>query len=96
VAVGTQGLKIRWVIVPPVTVFVVYIKLASVYWYEPTLLTFCAFMFGVWIDAVVIGSLPYSATAVSAGEWILFISQLHLGGTTDGADGGAFCLVMFS
>jgi hypothetical protein len=53
-------------------------------------------MSSVWIDAVVIGSLPYCATAVSTREGILFISQLHLGWTTDGADGSAFCLVMFS
>ena len=53
-------------------------------------------MSSVWIDAVVIGSLPYCATAVSTRERILFISQLHLGWTTDGADGSAFCLVMFS
>lgn len=73
-AVSAKSLKVRWVVVPTITVFVVYIKLASVYWYEPTLLTFCAFMSSVWIDAVVIGSLPYCATAVPAGEWILFIS----------------------
>jgi hypothetical protein len=74
VAVSTQGLQVRWVIVPTVTVFVVNVELASVYWYESTLLTFCAFMSSVWIDAVVIGSLPYCATAVPVGEWILFIS----------------------
>jgi hypothetical protein len=74
VAVSAKSLKVRWVVVPTVTVFVVYVELASVYWYEPTLLTFCAFMSSVWIDAVVIGSLPYCATAVPAGEWILFIS----------------------
>jgi hypothetical protein len=73
-AVSAKSLKVCWVVVPTVTVFVVYIKLACVYWYEPTLLTFCTFMSSVWIDAVVIGSLPYCATAVPAGEWILFIS----------------------
>ena len=66
------------------------------YWYEPTYLTFRAFMSSVWIDAVVIGSLPYRATAIPTRERILFISQLHLGWTTDGADGSTFCLVMFS
>ena len=85
-----------WLIIPTVTVFVVYIKLTDVYWYEPTLLTFCAFVLGVWIDAVVIGSLPYCATSVSTSKRVLLISQLDLSGTTDRADGSAFCLVMVS
>lgn len=36
-AVSTQGLKVGWVIVKAVTVYVVYIKLRYVYWYEVTL-----------------------------------------------------------
>jgi hypothetical protein len=75
---------------------VVNIELADVYWYEPTLLTLCAFVLGVWIDAVVIGSLPYCATAVPASQWILFISQLNLSGATNRARGSAFLLVMVS
>jgi hypothetical protein len=63
-----------WHIIPPVTVYVVYIKLTDVYWYEPTLLTFCAFVLGVWIDAVVIGSLPYCATAIPTREWVVLVS----------------------
>ncbi len=72
--VSAQSLQVRWVIVPPVTVFVVYIKLADVYWYESTLLTLCAFMSSVWIDAVVIGSLPYCATAIPTRQWVVLIS----------------------
>jgi hypothetical protein len=75
---------------------VVYIKLTDVYWYEPTLLTFCAFVLGVWIDAVVIGSLPYCATAVPTSQWILFISQFDLSGATNRARGSAFFFVMVS
>ena len=74
----------------------VNVELANVYWYEPTLLTLCAFVLGVWIDAVVIGSLPYCATAVPASKWILFISQLNLSGATNRARGSAFLLVMVS
>jgi hypothetical protein len=96
VTVSAKGLQVRWVVVPSVTVFVVYIKLADVYWYESTLLTFCAFVLGVWIDTVVIGSLPYCATAVPARELVLFISQLDLSGATNRARGSAFCLVMVS
>lgn len=38
VAVSTQGLKVCWVIVKAVTVYVVYIQLRDVYWLEVTLL----------------------------------------------------------
>jgi hypothetical protein len=44
------------------------------FWYEPTLLTFCAFMSSVRIDSVVVVTLPDCTAAVSTGEWILFIS----------------------
>jgi hypothetical protein len=38
VAVRTQGLQIGWVIVKAITVYVVYIQLADVYWLEVTVL----------------------------------------------------------
>ena len=38
VAVSTQGLQIGWVIVKAVTVYVVYVQLTDVYWFEVTLL----------------------------------------------------------
>jgi len=74
ILVASRDAQIVPAIVKLVTVFVVNIELTDVYWYEPTLLTFCAFMSSVWIDAVVIGSLPYCATAVPTRERILFIS----------------------
>ena len=37
-AVSTEGLKVGWVIVKAVTVYVVYIQLADMYWLEVTLL----------------------------------------------------------
>ena len=37
-AVSTEGLKVGWVIVKAVTVYVVYIQLRDVYWFEVTLL----------------------------------------------------------
>jgi hypothetical protein len=83
-----------WLIIPTVTVYVVYVKLAYVYWHITTLLTYCAFVFSIWIDAVVIGSLPYCATAIPTREWVLLISQLHLGWTTNRARGSAFFFVM--
>jgi hypothetical protein len=38
VAVSTQGLQVGWVIVKAVTVYVVYVQLTDVYWFEVTLL----------------------------------------------------------
>ena len=38
VAVSTQGLKVGWVIVKAITIYVVYIQLRDVYWLEVTLL----------------------------------------------------------
>ena len=37
-AVSTEGLQVGWVIVKAVTVYVVYVQLADVYWLEVTLL----------------------------------------------------------
>jgi hypothetical protein len=74
VAVGTQSLQVSRVIVKAVTVYVVYIKLRDVFWYEPTLLTFCAFMSNVWIDGVVVVNLPYGTASISTSQWSGFIS----------------------
>ena len=38
VAVSTEGLKVGWVIVKAVAVYVVYIQLADMYWLEATML----------------------------------------------------------
>jgi hypothetical protein len=38
-AVSTEGLQIGWVIVKAVTVYVVYIQLADVYWLKGTVFT---------------------------------------------------------
>ena len=73
-AVSAQSLQIVWLIIPPVTVFVVYIKLADVYWYEPTLLTFCAFMSSVWILVVNDIAFVNSLASIPTREWISFIS----------------------
>ena len=36
VAVSTEGLKVGWVIIKAVAIYVVYIQLANVYWLEVT------------------------------------------------------------
>ena len=38
VAVSTQGSQVVWVIIKAITVYVVYIQLADVYWMEVTFL----------------------------------------------------------
>ena len=63
-----------WLIIPTVTVFVVYIKLTDVYWYESTLLTFCSFMSSVWILVVDDVAFIDSLASVPTREWISFIS----------------------
>jgi hypothetical protein len=96
VTVSAQSLQIVWRIIPPVTVFVVYIKLTDVYWYEPTLLTFCAFMSSVWILVVNDIAFVNSLASISTRKRVVLISQLDLGGATNRARGSAFCLVMVS
>ncbi len=52
----------------------VYIKLTDVYWYEPTLLTFCAFMSSVWILVVNDVAFVNSLASVPTRKWIGLIS----------------------
>ena len=63
-----------WLIIPTVTVFVVYIKLTDVYWYESTLLTLCAFMSSVWILVVNDVAFVDSLASVPTRKRIGFIS----------------------
>jgi hypothetical protein len=63
-----------WLIIPTVTVFVVYIKLTDVYWYESTLLTFSTFMSSVWILVVDDVAFVDSLASIPTGKWIGFIS----------------------
>jgi hypothetical protein len=72
--VSAKSLEIVWLIIPTVTVFVVYIKLTDVYWYESTLLTFSAFVLGVWILVVDDVAFVDSLTSIPTGKWIGFIS----------------------
>jgi len=39
VAVSTESLKVGWVIIKAITVYVVYIQLADMYWLKGTVLT---------------------------------------------------------
>ncbi len=52
VAVSTQGLKVGWVIVKAVTVYVVYVQLADVYWLEVAVLAVVLLVDCVWVLAL--------------------------------------------
>ena len=74
----------------------VYIELTDVYWYEPTLLTFCTFMSSVWILVVDDVAFIDSLASVPARKWIGFVSQFNLSGATNRARGSAFLFVVVS
>jgi hypothetical protein len=69
VAVSTQGLQISRVVVPTVTVYVVYVELASVFRYKPAMQAGILLVDGVWIlvllDVSFIDSLTAKATSGS-------------------------------
>ena len=52
VAVSTQGLKVGWVIVKAVTVYVVYVRLTDVYWFELAVLAVVLLVDCVWVLAL--------------------------------------------
>jgi hypothetical protein len=49
VAVSTQGLQIGWVVVPTITVYVVYIKLTSMFRYKATMQAGVFLVNGIWV-----------------------------------------------
>jgi len=69
VAVSTKGLQISGVIVPTVTVYVVYIKLAAMFRYKTTMQAGILFVYCIWIlvllDVSFIDSLAAKATSGS-------------------------------
>jgi hypothetical protein len=96
VAVSTQGLQISRVIVPAVTVYVVYIQLTAMSRNKPAMLTGILLVYGVWIlvllDVSFINSL---ATIATSGSCVLFIADLYLGWTTNRADCSAIYFIYF-
>jgi len=67
VAVGTQGLQVGRVVVPTITVYVVYVKLASMLRHEAAVLASILLVKGVWVlvlvDVSFIDSLAPIATS---------------------------------
>lgn len=84
VAVSTQGLKVGWVIVKAVTVYVVYVQLADVYWLEVTLLAVILFVDCVRIDRLVMALLVDSLALVPAAQGDgVFVSKFDFNKATD-------------
>jgi hypothetical protein len=63
VAVSTQGLQISRVIVPAVTVYVVYVELAAMFRNKPAMLTGILLVNGIWILVLLDVSFIDSPTA---------------------------------
>jgi hypothetical protein len=63
VAVSTQGLQISRIIVPTVSVYVVYIELTAMFRNEPAMLTGILLVDGIWILVLLDVSFIDSPTA---------------------------------
>jgi len=97
VAVSTQGLQISRVVVPTITVYVVYIELTAMSRNEAAMQAGIFLVDGIWIlvllDVSFINSL---ATIATSGSCVLFIADLYLGWTTNRADCSAIYFIYLS
>ena len=83
-AVSTESLQISRVIVPAVTVYVVYIQLTAMFRNEPAMLTGILLVDGVWILVLLDVSFIDSPTAkATSGSCVLLGADLYLGRTTN-------------
>ena len=69
-AVSTEGLQVGWVIVKAITVYVVYVQLANVYWSEVTLLTVILTVCVVRRTSLHLIKLVYGIAPVSTCYWL--------------------------
>ena len=95
-AVGTKGLQVIRVVVPTITVYVVYIKLRCVNWYKATRLTGVFFVDRIRILRLDYISFVYSITSVPTMQWMLRISKFHFGWATYRTYGSALSFVMLA
>jgi hypothetical protein len=97
VAVSTQGLQISRIVVPIVSVYVVYVELAAVFRNKSAMQAGVLLVDGIWIlvllDVSFINSL---ATIATSGSCVLFIADLYLGWTTNRADCSAIYFIYLS
>jgi len=84
VAVSTQGLQISRVVVPTITVYVVYIQLTAMSGNKTAMQAGIFLVDGIWVlvllDVSFINSLTTKATS---GSCVLLIADLYLGWTTN-------------
>jgi len=84
VAVSAKRLQVGWVIVPTITVYVVYVQLADVYWLEVTMLAVVLLVDCVWVGVLHNGFLVDSLTLVASTEGCCFgVSKFDFGRATD-------------
>jgi len=84
VAVSTQGLKVGWVIVKAITVYVVYVQLTDVYWLEVAVLAVVLLMDCVWVLALDDVTSVNSEASVSTGSRRhSTVSKFNFSRTTD-------------
>jgi len=84
VAVSTECLQVRRVVVPFIPVNVVHVQLTDMYWVEAALLAFIFLMDCVWVDEFVVGFLIDSLALVFSTEVNLFrVPHLDFSRATD-------------
>ena len=76
VAVSTQGLQVGWVIVKAITVYVVYIQLADMYWLEVAVLAVVFTVCVVRGTSLHLVNLVYGIAPVSTCYWLGLIPHL--------------------
>ena len=83
VAVSTEGLQVGWVIIKAITVYVVYIQLADMYWLKGTVFAVVFLIHRIRIDRFVMVSFIDRLAFISTSDWFFLISYLNLSGATN-------------
>jgi hypothetical protein len=97
VAVSTQGLQISRVVVPTITVYVVYVQLTAMSRNKPAMQAGIFLVNGIWILILLYVSFINSlATIATSGSCVLLIADLYLGWTTNRADCSAIYFIYLS
>jgi len=83
-AVSAESLQVGWVVVPTITVYVVYVQLADVNRLKVTVLAIVLLVDCVWVLVLVMGFLVDSLTLVASTKGGCFrVSKFDFGRATD-------------
>jgi len=86
-AVSTESLQVSRVVVPTITVYVVYVKLTAMFRNKPAVLTGILLMQGVWVLAFLdVSFIDSLATVLTSKGCVGLISSFYFGWTTNRAD----------